>query len=225
MWNSIDISIRPWISSWWRDACHPGFYLLCFPKIWPINQRPGAHEQKFKKELFLLIVCKLLSLLIWDKQHSLTPWTTQVIFPLTKREGVRFWEGLFPLPNSVIFSPFSHRDLGHRDDWSWRQKFYLLQEGSCCMPRVDLKSLVNGNIMLKSHSDSDHSTYYFSVEIPSSENQKWVKMQLLLSWFPRWFCTLDPKLCRLTGQRPGLGVSHPTSRLDHRTRCPLEQVT
>lgn len=133
--------------------------------------------------------------------------------------------GAVPSPQLRHLFSVSHRDLGHRDDWSWRQKFYLLQEGTCCMPRVELKSLVNGNIMLKSHSDSEHSTYYFSIEIPSSGNQKWVKIHLLLSWFPGWFCTLDPKLCRLTSQRPGLGVSHSTSCLDHRTRCPLEQVT
>lgn len=108
MWNSVDVSIRPWISSWWRDACHPGFYLLCFPKIWPINQRPGAHEQKFKKELFLFIVCKLLSSLIWDKQHSQIPWTTRVVSPLTKREKERgSGRGcpLSPAPSSFLCFP------------------------------------------------------------------------------------------------------------------------
>ena len=181
--------------------------MLCFPKIWPINQRPGAHEQKFKKELFLLIVCKLLSLLIWDKQHSQILWTTRVVSRSPRERRSEALGEAVPSPQLRRLFSVSHRDLGHRDDWSWRKKFYLLQEGTCCTPRVELKSLVNGNIVLKSHFDSDHSTYDFSIEIPSSGSQKWVKMQLLSSWFPRWFRTLDPKLCRLIGQRPGLGVT------------------
>lgn len=109
-----------------------------------------------------------------------------------EREGVRLWRGCPLSPSSIIFSLFP---TDSATGWLiLKTEILSSPRGTCRIPRVELKSLVEWEYHVEeSFWFWSFPAYDFTIEIPSSGVRSESKCSLCYHGSLGWFCTSGPQ--------------------------------